>query len=253
MVSRADTGDCARFSKANVLLGLNSLDLVPGGIYQQYNSALFVRQDGKPLGRYDKIHCVPFGEYVPMRTVFPWMQIFSPYKHDYSLECGVAQTRFVLPADNGKSFRFGVLICYEDSVPILARGYARNESAGPPVDFLVNLTNDGWFDGTEEHEQHLALSRFRAIETRRALIRSVNMGISAVIDANGRVVGLPSPTWRESKKVAAAFSANVPIDSRMSIYAVIGDSFSVFCASALGISIIVSWRRRNSNTVGVSS
>src|SRR5882724_6686666 len=131
------------------------------------------------------------------------MQVFSTYKHVYSLNCGENSTRFVLPTESGKTFRFGVVICYEDSDPLMARGYSVTDGDEPPVDFLINITNDGWFDGTEEHEQHLAISRFRAIEARRSLVRSVNMGISAVIDGNGRVVALPGKTWRESKKVAA--------------------------------------------------
>src|SRR5713101_1333826 len=57
-----------------------------------------------------------------------------------------------------------------------------------PVDFLVNISNDGWFEGTEEHEQHLAICRFRAVVCRRSMVRAVNMGISAVIDGNGRVL-----------------------------------------------------------------
>ena len=81
-----------------------------------------------------------------------------------------------------------MLICFEDSDPFLARAYGMGTADGPPVDFLVNITNDGWFDTTCEHEEHLALCRFRAIECRRAVARAVNMGISAVIDGNGRVL-----------------------------------------------------------------
>src|SRR5207302_726194 len=68
-----------------------------------------------------------------------------------------------------------------------ARQYGVNHPDGRAVDFLVNISNDGWFDGSCEHEEHLALCRFRAIEARRSVARSVNMGISAIIDSNGRV------------------------------------------------------------------
>src|SRR5262245_54098783 len=139
----------SRFSSANILVGLNCTERLPGGRYQTYNSALLLRRDGEPLGRYDKIHCVPFGEYVPMRSYFPWMRVFSPYKHDYSMACGQNRTRFVLPTENGKTYRFGAIICYEDSDPLLARSYSLADGADPPVDFLVNMTNDGWFNGTE--------------------------------------------------------------------------------------------------------
>src|SRR5262249_35468908 len=133
---------------------------------------------------------------------------------------------------------------------LLARSYSLADGAEPPVDFLVNMTNDGWFNGTEEHEQHLAISRFRAIEARRSLVRSVNMGISAVIDGNGRVVALPGPTWGESKKVAAAFAATVPVDSRTSVYAMTGDWLPRGCAVLLGVSLIAGWRKRKGHGRG---
>jgi apolipoprotein N-acyltransferase len=243
----------AQFSAANILVGLNCAEMMPGGRFQTYNSALLLRRDGVPGGRYDKIHCVPFGEYVPMRTYFPWMQVFSPYKHDYSMTCGENRTRFDLSAADGKTYRFGAIICYEDSDPLLARGYSRADPVdGAPVDFLVNITNDGWFNGTEEHEQHLAISRFRAIEARRSLVRSVNMGISAVIDGNGRVVALPGPTWRDSKKVAAAFAATVPIDGRSSFYSIAGDWLPQALAVCLGVLVIVSRRKSMDRRISAS-
>src|SRR5207245_11036280 len=128
---------------------------------------------------------------------------------DYSVQPGEKLTRFQVGAHS-----FGVLICFEDTDPTLARQYARPESGEPPVDFLLNISNDGWFDGTSEHNEHLASCRFRAIECRRAVARAVNMGISAVIDGNGRVIALPGPTWDASKKVAAILTAAVPIDPR---------------------------------------
>src|SRR5207249_9926463 len=96
---------------------------------------------------------------------------------------GNGLTRFPL----GK-YTFGVLICYEDTDMYLGREYGVETDDGPAVDFILNISNDGWFDGTAEHEEHLAIARFRAIETRRAVARAVNMGVSAVIDSNGRVL-----------------------------------------------------------------
>src|SRR5262249_19103627 len=158
------------------------------------NSALYITSDGVVAGRYDKIHCVPFGEYVPFRKALPWMKKFSPYDFDYSIWPGESQQRFALDA-----YRYGVLICYEDTDAELTKNYATPPGDGPPADFLINISNDGGFDGTSEHEEHLAICRFRAIECRRAIGRAVNMGISAVIDGNGRVVALPGNTWAESK------------------------------------------------------
>lgn len=218
----------AKRSRSQVLLGLNTTQYGPGTHVERYNSALQIDLNGKPLNRYDKIHCVPFGEYVPVRDTLPWMEVFSPYKKEYSLTPGHAMTRFNLSTPR-RDYRFGVLICYEDSDPVLARQYVQTDQFGPPVDFLVNISNDGWFKGTEEHESHLAICRFRAIETRRAIVRSVNMGISATIDGNGRVIALPGPNWAESKKVAKTFVVTVPIDSRFSFYAWAGDWLPVGC------------------------
>lgn len=234
----------AKYSRAHVLLGLNTVQFGPGLKKERFNSALLVHRDGPVLGRYDKIHRVLFGEYLPMRQTLPFMKVFSPYPHDYSLTAGKRFTRFNLPTNRGE-FRFGVLICYEDSDPLLARQYANDTDDGPPVDFLVNISNDGWFDGTEEHELHLAICRFRAIEARRAVVRSVNMGISAAIDGNGRVIALPGASWAASKKVAATVTTTVPIDTRTSLYARVGDCFAVACALGC-IALVIASRQRAS-------
>jgi apolipoprotein N-acyltransferase len=150
-------------------------------------------------------------------------------------------------AKSGRLYHFGVLICYEDTDPNLARDYALAEGDGPPVDFLVNISNDGWFDGSSEHEEHLAISRFRAVESRRALVRAVNMGVSAVIDGSGRVLRPQAAdvapgqvydwrvrqeewgddwapgNWSDLKKVQGVLTAAVPIDGRTSLYARFGD------------------------------
>jgi apolipoprotein N-acyltransferase len=167
------------------LLGINTLRLDGLGQETRYSSALLVQDDGAPSHRFDKIHRVPFGEYVPFRDWLPFMKVFAPYgpDNDYSIAPGKMMTRFPL-----RDFHFGALVCYEDSDAALARQYAQKTADGKPVDFLVNLSNDGWFQGTSEHEEHLVVSLFRAIENRRALVRSVNMGISAVIDPNGRIL-----------------------------------------------------------------
>jgi len=208
---------------------------------RRYNSALLVRADGTVGGRYYKIHRVPFGEFVPFREELPWMDMFNPYGYDFSVHAGESWARLPL----GK-YHFGVLICYEDTDPTLARTYSLEHQDGPAADFLVNISNDGWFDGTSEHDEHLAICRFRAIESRRAVARSVNMGISALVDGNGKVLkpevvasranvplweikdscggpGLPLSEWHRFKKVQGVLTATIPIDTRTSWYARWGD------------------------------
>ncbi len=243
---------------ASHLLGVQCLMLDEEGKPHHYNSALLVRKSGQFAGRYDKVHRVPFGEFIPFYDSaigewFPFvpnlMSLLSPYPAEYSVRAGAKFTRF----DYDK-YRFGVLICYEDTDPFLAPRYVRAEPEERPVDFLLNISNDGWFDGTSEHEEHLAISRFRAIECRRALARSVNMGISAVIDGNGRVLkplDLPPPSephvwkltdneelpvseWQAFKKTSGVLLARIPLDRRDSFYARAGDWLPYTCWVILG-------------------
>jgi apolipoprotein N-acyltransferase len=219
-----------------VLLGLGCTEWDAGELWK-YNSALLLTATGQEVGRYDKIHLVPFGEYVPFRGTFPWLQAFTPYEGDYSCRPGRNWTRFPVAAAGGRHFTFGCLICYEDSDPSLARRYVGPAGDGQAVDFLVNLSNDGWFDGTEEHEQHLAVCRFRAVECRRSVVRAVNMGISAVIDPDGRVVAAAP------KQVEAVVTAAVPIDDRGSPYARLGDWLPGACWALIVAGVLVGRRR----------
>jgi apolipoprotein N-acyltransferase len=223
-----------------VLLGLNTWVYGTDGKAHRYNSALLIDPKHDSVTRYDKMHLVPFGEYVPFRDLFPWLKALAPYDFDYSLTPGDVATRFHLPA-GGRDYTFGVLICYEDADAPLAREYVR-PAAGKPVDFLVNISNDGWFMLTAEHAEHLAVSRLRAVECRRALVRAVNGGISAVIDSNGRVVALPRENWAASQAVAGVVSAAVPIDTRTSLYARLGDWLPAVCWVALLVGCV--WRPR---------
>jgi apolipoprotein N-acyltransferase len=232
----------------NTLLGLNTIEIEADHETAKFNSAVLISAQGIPIDRYDKIHLVPFGEYVPLRSIFPWLQVFTPYKNDYSCEPGRDWTRFHLRMGS-RVYRFAVLICYEDTDPSMARRYALPESKNgddePPVDFLVNISNDGWFRGSSEHEEHLAVCRFRAVETRRAVIRAVNMGISGIIDADGRVVRLPGESWAASKAVEAIVRGTVPLDERSSLYARLGDWLPLACWAMLALALVLPrfWRR----------
>jgi apolipoprotein N-acyltransferase len=260
-ISRMHLADFASLNTPQ-LLGSITRYLHSDGKPRQYNSALLLNAKGQPEGRFDKMHRVPFGEYIPLRDWLPFMNALAPYDHDYSVHRGEHFTRFQLG-----DYRFGALICYEDTDPFLAREYVRKGADGPPVDFLVNISNDGWFDGSSEHEEHLAVSRFRAIECRRAMVRAVNMGVSAIIDGNGRVldtqlmnpdevstgewpplweasqtgVAMPHAHWADFKKVSGVLVAIVPIDERFSLYALLGDWLARGCWLVIGIATVGVW------------
>ncbi|HEY1861270.1 MAG TPA: apolipoprotein N-acyltransferase, partial [Gemmataceae bacterium] len=248
----------ARYCRTNVLFGLSSFVYEPSKSERRYNSAVLVDTTGRYLERYDKIHRVPFGEYLPFVDSLPWMKAFSPYGGtDYTILPGERFTRFPLG-----DFRFGVVICFEDSDPELARQYVGGDG-DPNVDFLLNISNDGWFKGTSEHEEHLAISRFRAVECRRSLARAVNMGVSAIIDGNGRILApertieyasgytwdvpggsdLPVSRWGEFKKVQGVLTGVIPIDHRTSWYARWGDWLPWTCWLLVAAFLVFGWMR----------
>ena len=233
------------FAPTHMLLGLNRLEIVDRDTADKFNAAVLLGPDGQFLASYDKMHLVPFGEYVPLKS--SWLQAFTPYKADYSCTPGTRWTVFEVPAaaQPGRTFKFGVLICYEDGDPYLARQYNPWSGRGLDVDFLVNISNDGWFTGTEEHEQHLAICRFRAIEARRSVVRSVNTGISAIIDPDGKVVMLPDLSdWSKGKATTAVVRGEVPIETRSTVYAALGDWVPTLCWAAITAGLVAERLRR---------
>lgn len=148
----------------------------------RYNSAFLIDGGGRVRGRYDKVELVPFGEFVPL--VDPaWVRELIP--HISHLEPGEGPTRFDVEVASGRHVAIGPLICYEDILP----GYVR-EVAGQPggIDLLVNFTIDAWYGDSAEPWEHLALAQFRSVEVRLPMVRSTSTGVSAYIDAVGRVV-----------------------------------------------------------------
>lgn len=186
------------------IVGSVSIETFPEATYpklRKYNSALVYDPDtGQRKQRYDKIHLVPFGEFVPFRQqkfmgidlhywLYQPLNRLSPFSrhgtYEYSLTHGAKCTIFELDTPQGH-FRFGTPICYEDTVPYLARRYVWGDGTRR-VDFLVNISNDAWFLYSNELPQHLAICTFRAVENRVSIARAVNTGISGFIDPNGRI------------------------------------------------------------------
>lgn len=143
-----------------------------------YNSAVYFDRDGTIAGRFDKIFLLMFGEYIPFRDLIGGVVPSSAGHFERGKEI------VTFPFEHkGVTYRLGPMICYEDILP----GFGRELAAQRPH-LLINLTNDAWYGDTAEPWEHLALSVFRAVEARADLIRSVNTGVSAFIDANGRVM-----------------------------------------------------------------
>ncbi|MHC4535183.1 MAG: apolipoprotein N-acyltransferase, partial [Planctomycetota bacterium] len=120
---------------------------------KRYNSAFLYKKDGEKAPQsYSKIHLVPFGEVLPLRRSMSWfyellMKIkFIPYKFDYSLDAGTEYTVFEMTDPNKiQDYKFSVMICYEGTVPAIARRFALDKQGTKQIDWLVNISNDGWF------------------------------------------------------------------------------------------------------------
>ena len=145
------------------------------------NSGLLYSPEGEFLERYDKIQLVPFGEYIPLIQYLPFLQAFTPFHR--GLTPGDEMVIFELPEDDSAPpTKFCVLVCYEDVFPSLVRGF-RQQGA----DFMVNITEEGWYHVPGELHQHLAMAKFRAVENRATVVRCANTGISCFIGPSGEI------------------------------------------------------------------
>ena len=191
------------------------------------NTAYFIDSEhGLTTTRYDKIHLVPFGEYIPFKESIPplyrlFIKLGPNYYEDYILTPGHELTVFDL---NGR--RFVVPICFEDIVPDLVAAMVRGDTPGTKrADFIVNITNDGWFRASQM-PQHLQAAIFRSIENRVPTARSVNTGISGFIDSTGRVSNVV-PAGSEGTSMA-----ELMLDLRVSLFTRAGDAFALLSAGA---------------------
>jgi apolipoprotein N-acyltransferase len=196
-----------------------------------YNSAFLL--EGKSLRyRYDKIHLVPFGEYVPLSWLLPVGPGIAAREADFT----PGKDMTVMSTDNCP--KFSVLICYEVIFPRLSRWALRKGAQ-----MLITITNDGWFGHSAAPYQHFEMARVRSIENRVWLIRSANTGISGVFDPAGRTVA--------ATKLNTQASIVVPIPSKPSkgsFYLRWGDLFAWACIGIIAALIIYSILSRKSNS-----
>jgi apolipoprotein N-acyltransferase len=202
---------------------------------EQFNVALLLDEQGHLRGRYDKMHPVMFGEYIPLGQWFPWLYSLTPLFG--GLTAGTEPQVFDVDG-----LRLSPCICFENTVPHLIRDNVRRLAAkGTPPDALVVLTNDGWFWGSSLLDLHLACGVFRAIENRLPLLVAANTGLSAWIDPTG-LIRAQVPHRREGT-VVAELRKQCP----ESLYKRIGDSFGFCCVAACallaGVALIMSFRR----------
>jgi apolipoprotein N-acyltransferase len=182
-----------------------------------YNSASVIAMDGHVVGRYDKIHLVPFGEYVPMRNLLFFVRQVTQTMTDMSV--GTDRKTFRIVGKSGVPHRYGVFICYESVFGDEIRQFARLGSEA-----FVNISDDGWYGDTSAPWQHLNMARMRAIENRRWILRDTNNGITASIDPYGTV--RQSIARHRVDALAAGFGYN----SETTFYTEHGDLLPALCA-----------------------
>jgi apolipoprotein N-acyltransferase len=217
-------GEIARSANSYLVIGSTKLEPEVRGEAPMYNSALVVDRTGRPLGRYDKIHLVPFGEYTPLKRLLFFAGKLTREVGDFSR----GTERFVFDLDGAK---VAVFICYESIFPGEVRQFAGN---GAQV--LINISDDGWFGDTGAPVQHLQMGRMRAVENHRWVLISTNSGITAAIDPDGRVVK------QAPRNVRTALVAPFNVESEVTFYSRFGDVFAWICVVISILGVVVRWR-----------
>jgi apolipoprotein N-acyltransferase len=188
------------------------------------NSAVLLDGSGEVSYIYDKMHLVPFGEYIPVKGILFFVDRLAEGVGDY--KAGREYKRAKTPFGE-----FGVLICYEIIFPGLVRKFFRDGG-----DFIVTITNDAWFGNTAGPYQHWSMAVLRAVENRKPVIRAANTGVSGFIDSSGRIIKSTSIFER------LALTADVTTDGTRTFYSRYGDIFSFLCI-VLTLLLVMNIRR----------
>jgi apolipoprotein N-acyltransferase len=216
-----------RSLKATLIFGSPAYRMTEGGP-QYLNRAYRISPEGEVSGYYDKIHLVPFGEYVPLKSLLFFVNRLVPAAGDFA----AGETLAPL---SGQGLSAGVLICFEVLFPGLSRGQVKKGA-----DLLVNLTNDAWFGKTSAPYQHLAIAVFRAVENRTPMVRAANTGISAFIRPTGEITRKTGIFRKELLKGEVTL-----VKRPLGFYTRHGDLFalSLSLLSAIQIGLLLWYRR----------
>jgi apolipoprotein N-acyltransferase len=232
MVMRTRIGSLARTANSPVAVGSLGVEFdtsSPRGYYL-YDSATLFDTQGNYRGRYDKIHLVPWGEYIPFKQFFSFAHKLTEGVGD--MDRGRERTVFSTGGHN-----YGIFVCYESIFGDEVRQFVRN---GAQV--LVNISDDGWYGDTGAPWQHLNMTRMRAIENHRWLLLDTNTGITTAIDPLGRMA------FQAPRHTRAAFVFPFDFNTGITFYTRHGDWFAWLCclvtAVALGFGLNLKLRLR---------
>lgn len=210
--------------KHNVQVLFNAAE--PSEKRTYYNSAVLVNEQGRKIAQYDKIHLVPFGEYVPLPE--PLASIVPSMVGNFE----IGKEYDIVPLGDVKS---GIMICFESHFPTLSRQFVLNGA-----DVLVEMTNDGYLGPTPILRQHLANAVFRAVETNRPVLRVTNVGITGYINERGQIIE-PSQSYTEDSRTWAISKS----DGSQTFYVKYGDWFAWLCSLvSLGILFLGFWKKK---------
>jgi apolipoprotein N-acyltransferase len=244
----APIAELARNRKAWLIIGADDYEEKPAET-NDFNASFLVDPEGKLAARYHKRGLVIFGEYIPFEHSLPFIKWFTPVTGSYTAGVRPVQFRFSkTTADGtGEKFQTSVLICFEDVFPNIAR-----KSVEPDTDFLVNITNDGWFGEGAAQWQQAAAATFRTVENGVPLIRCANTGITCWIDAQGRW-----QQWFKDEKESVYgkgfLTINVPLPPAakarpQTFYNQHGDWFAWSCIGLAVIRLALGWKKTLSRT-----
>ncbi len=208
-----------------LLFGSPAVESQTDGQLRLLNSAYLVSGDGVVLDRYDKIHLVPFGEYIPLKEILSFLDKLVVGIGDFVPGAGPR----LLSAPGG---RLGIVICFEVIFPDLVRQFVDQGA-----DYMVTITNDAWFGQSGAPYQHFAMVVFRAVENRVAFARAANTGISGFIDAEGHIMRTTEIF------VEGALSGEIRTGGPRTFYTVYGDLFAYFCVILTLFVAAAAWYR----------
>ncbi len=209
----------ARDSGSDFLVGVVDWKRSLAGTALASNSAVLLDPSGRRVFTYDKIHLVPFGEYVPLRR---WLTFAGRLTADISdFTPGSAYSVGKLPEGTSSEQKFGAFICYEAVFPDAVRRFTNGGA-----ELLINISNDGWFGRSAAPAQHLMMARVRAVENRRWLLRDTNNGYTVAVDPYGRIVAELGTDFR------GELDAPYDFRSDLTLYTRFGDWFAWLCVIA---------------------
>lgn len=217
--------ELVRQTGAALLAGSPFCEPDGAGGWRCFNRAYLVSADGSVTGHYDKVHLVPWGEYVPLKKWMPFIDKLTQEVGDFQ----PGQPGRVLDAGRAK---IGLGICYEIIFPALSRKQVENGA-----NLLATMTNDAWYDRSSAAYQHFAMAAFRAVENKRALARAANTGISGFVDPSGRILGTTA-LFTDAAEVET-----LPLLEASTVYNSVGDLFSWLCAIASLFLILLGFKK----------